>query len=97
MREFSQIMPLSATFRMICVRIPEQIAAVPHFYSRMHDEISSPCNDICRINAETGWCEGCLRTVEEITEWRSSSDDEKREILARVAERKETTPSTPGS
>jgi len=63
-----------------------------HYSTRMNDEIPSPCNEICRINAETGWCEGCLRTLEEITEWRSSSINEKREILARISGRQKPPP-----
>jgi uncharacterized protein len=29
----------------------------------------SPCNRICRIDTATGWCIGCLRTIEEIMDW----------------------------
>jgi hypothetical protein len=31
--------------------------------------VPSPCNNVCRIDAATGWCEGCLRTIEEIAAW----------------------------
>jgi predicted Fe-S protein YdhL (DUF1289 family) len=65
--------------------------------TRMNEEIPSPCTEICRINAETGWCEGCLRTLEEIGEWRFSSVTEKRAILAQLVERGKTTPSVPQS
>ncbi|MBP7667871.1 MAG: DUF1289 domain-containing protein, partial [Burkholderiaceae bacterium] len=30
---------------------------------------ASPCINICRMHASTGWCEGCLRTIDEITTW----------------------------
>ena len=29
--------------------------------------VPSPCNDICRMHAGTGFCEGCGRTIDEIT------------------------------
>ena len=29
----------------------------------------SPCTGICRIDEHTGWCEGCLRTLDEIAGW----------------------------
>jgi hypothetical protein len=32
---------------------------------------------VCRIDAATGWCEGCLRTIEEIAAW-SGLDDASR-------------------
>lgn len=49
--------------------------------------IESPCIDICRMDACTGLCEGCFRTIEEITAWSRADDATKREILERVAER----------
>ena len=30
---------------------------------------ASPCIGICRMHAPTGWCEGCLRTIDEIAAW----------------------------
>ncbi len=32
--------------------------------------MKSPCIDICRFDATTGWCEGCGRTRSEIADWR---------------------------
>jgi uncharacterized protein len=29
----------------------------------------SPCIGICRIDTQRGWCEGCLRTLDEIAAW----------------------------
>jgi predicted Fe-S protein YdhL (DUF1289 family) len=40
------------------------------------------------MNAATGLCEGCWRTLEEIAAWSRLSDDEKRAVLARVAARR---------
>lgn len=51
--------------------------------------VSSPCINICRMSPDTGWCEGCQRTIDEIRRWGGSSDDERRRILAAVAERRE--------
>ncbi|ANQ83484.1 hypothetical protein dqs_0407 [Azoarcus olearius] len=50
----------------------------------------SPCINVCRMDAATGWCEGCLRTLDEIARWGRASDDDKRRILAAVAERRAT-------
>jgi len=50
---------------------------------------ASPCINVCRMSPETGWCEGCQRTIEEITRWSRTSDDDRRSILAAVAERRE--------
>jgi predicted Fe-S protein YdhL (DUF1289 family) len=32
------------------------------------------------MDGATGWCEGCLRTLEEIAHWSLLDDDEKRAI-----------------
>lgn len=45
--------------------------------------VESPCISICRM--VDGYCEGCGRTLDEIAEWSSASDDRRREILARIA------------
>ena len=49
--------------------------------------VASPCIDVCKMDPRTGLCEGCTRTIDEITAWSRIGDDEKRAILARVAER----------
>ncbi|MCZ4304882.1 DUF1289 domain-containing protein [Zoogloeaceae bacterium G21618-S1] len=49
--------------------------------------VESPCIDVCKMDPNSGLCEGCARTIDEITAWSRIGDDEKRAILARVAER----------
>jgi predicted Fe-S protein YdhL (DUF1289 family) len=39
---------------------------------------ASPCINICRMHAGTGWCEGCARTIDEIAAW-SRLDDTTRQ------------------
>lgn len=40
----------------------------------------SPCINVCRMDASSGWCEGCLRTMDEIAGWSLYDDDEKRAV-----------------
>jgi predicted Fe-S protein YdhL (DUF1289 family) len=40
------------------------------------------------MDAATGYCIGCWRTIDEIAAWSRLSDDEKRAVLARVAARR---------
>lgn len=51
--------------------------------------VPSPCINICRMSPDTGWCEGCQRTIDEITRWSRTTYDDRRGILAAVAERRE--------
>jgi predicted Fe-S protein YdhL (DUF1289 family) len=47
----------------------------------------SPCIGVCRIDEATGWCQGCLRTLDEIADWPLLSVREKDTLLVRLAER----------
>ncbi len=51
--------------------------------------VPSPCINVCRMDARTGWCTGCLRTIEEITAWSRLDDDGKRSIWALLPARRE--------
>lgn len=51
--------------------------------------IVSPCINICRMSPASGYCEGCFRTIPEITEWSRASDLRKTAILAEVSARRQ--------
>lgn len=51
-------------------------------------EVASPCVNVCRMNAATGYCEGCYRTIDEIAGWSQFSNPDKRAVLARLLARK---------
>ena len=52
------------------------------------DHPPSPCIGLCWIDASTGLCMGCRRTLDEIAGWPDLSAQEKRDVLARRAERR---------
>lgn len=45
-----------------------------------HACVPSPCINVCRMDASTSWCEGCLRTIDEIAAWSTFDDDAKRAV-----------------
>jgi len=49
---------------------------------------ASPCISVCQIDNKTGYCIGCLRTIDEIRDWVISTPDQRHAILAKIAERK---------
>ena len=51
--------------------------------------VPSPCINICQMVPETGLCQGCLRTIDEIMAWGSASDDAKRGIWAEIRRREQ--------
>ncbi len=52
----------------------------------MQDTVKSPCISVCVLNEED-ICEGCYRSVEEITEWSRLDNDAKRQVMQSVRER----------
>jgi len=50
--------------------------------------VPSPCIDVCRIDAASGWCEGCLRTIDEIAGWSAMTDDGKRAVWQALERRR---------
>jgi predicted Fe-S protein YdhL (DUF1289 family) len=55
----------------------------------MTDDVPSPCISVCVMNAHTGLCEGCTRTIDEIVQWSTASNHAKREIWAEIRRRRE--------
>jgi hypothetical protein len=48
----------------------------------------SPCISVCRMNPRTGLCEGCLRTIDEIAQWSTASEETKRAIWRLIRQRR---------
>jgi predicted Fe-S protein YdhL (DUF1289 family) len=52
------------------------------------DELpSSPCISVCRMSEKTGLCEGCFRTLEEITGWGHRAPEAKKDVWRLIAQR----------
>jgi predicted Fe-S protein YdhL (DUF1289 family) len=51
------------------------------------DPVPSPCNNVCRIDAGTGLCAGCLRSIDEIAAWGSLGEDGRRAVWVRLGVR----------
>jgi uncharacterized protein len=49
--------------------------------------IPSPCTNVCRMDAATGWCIGCGRTLDEIVRWGTTSDGDRDAVMAQLPER----------
>lgn len=65
----------------------QSIAARAMLVRAMAEEIPSPCVSVCRMDLQREYCEGCLRSIDEIRVWHASSDLEKKAIWALIAER----------
>ncbi len=53
------------------------------------NDVASPCVSICVIDAPTGLCAGCFRTLDEIAGWIDLSAAERRAVVAAAAVRRD--------
>ncbi len=49
--------------------------------------VPSPCISVCRISARDGFCEGCFRTLGEVSGWARSSQTAKRLLWQTILQR----------
>ncbi|WP_373889642.1 DUF1289 domain-containing protein [Massilia sp. MB5] len=51
--------------------------------------VPSPCISLCKMNRDSGFCEGCLRTIDEIVAWSQADDAFKRGVWAEIRRREQ--------
>jgi uncharacterized protein len=77
-------------------RLGGRLGGRPRRRPEFDTSVPSPCITVCQVDDATGCCIGCYRSIDEIREWPILSADEKRAVLARIAERKAAA-GTPGA
>ncbi len=50
--------------------------------------VASPCISVCTMDASSGLCIGCYRTLDEIAGWIEFSNDARRALLAALPARR---------
>ena len=56
--------------------------------NRAGETVASPCISVCALDAVTGYCAGCYRTIDEIAGWIDLNDDGRRALLAALRDRR---------
>lgn len=51
--------------------------------------VPSPCVNICQMDEATGWCAGCLRTLDEIALWSQLPEAVKQHVVDGLPARRE--------
>ena len=46
--------------------------------------VPSPCINICRMDATSGWCSGCMRNLAEIAAWSTMPDAGKQAVWSQL-------------
>ena len=54
--------------------------------------VESPCINVCVLDTASGYCTGCLRSLDEIAGWATFSDDERRAVWEALARRRASNP-----
>ncbi len=49
--------------------------------------VPSPCRSVCIMDTQSGWCQGCLRSLTEIAAWGGMSDAQKRMVWQSIPAR----------
>lgn len=49
--------------------------------------LPSPCISVCRMDAASGFCEGCMRTLDEIAAWGMMDNRAKRAVWKQIEQR----------
>ena len=49
--------------------------------------MESPCVKVCTYDPASGLCRGCGRTLQEIGDWFSLRDDQRRAVMEQLPER----------
>ncbi|MFK7765322.1 MAG: DUF1289 domain-containing protein [Roseobacter sp.] len=50
-------------------------------------EVESPCVKICVVHPEARLCTGCLRSIDEITQWSKMSPEARRAVMEELPAR----------
>ena len=50
--------------------------------------IESPCVRVCVIDASSGWCRGCWRTLDEISFWVRYTSEERHQVMQHLEARR---------
>lgn len=56
-------------------------------FARTQTPVGSPCIDVCRLDPASGYCEGCLRSRDEIKAWKALNDPDRLALLATLMRR----------
>lgn len=69
---------------MIDAAAAEALAARAAAVQRASGDVPSPCSSVCRMDAASGLCAGCLRSIDEIAAWSRLDDAARRRVWGAI-------------
>ena len=73
--------PIEAVHQALRERAAQVLAQPPAL------AVPSPCVAVCQMQADTGWCWGCRRTLNEIVQWSTLDLDGQRAVWQAISDR----------
>lgn len=67
--------------------IAQRAREVRALASSSTDPLPSPCISVCRMDAASGLCEGCMRTLDEIAAWGMMDNVSRRAVWKLIEQR----------
>ena len=61
--------------------IPRGVRGMESTPALLLEPMLTPCINVCVIDASTGLCAGCSRSLQEIAGWSAMTDSERRRIM----------------
>ena len=52
------------------------------------DQVPSPCNSVCQMDAAGIYCIGCFRTLDEIAGWADFDNERRRQVWKELGRRR---------
>ena len=65
----------------------EALAELAELAKSTEQGVPSPCISVCRMDAGSGLCQGCFRTLDEIVLWGGLGEHDKRAVWRLVVQR----------
>jgi predicted Fe-S protein YdhL (DUF1289 family) len=56
-------------------------------FENNQSEVKSPCIGVCAVDEDSGLCQGCYRTLDEIKAWWDMAQGEQKSLLMSLEER----------
>ncbi len=66
---------------------PDTLATLAELARATDQPVPSPCISVCRIDAASGLCVGCWRTIDEIIVWGRQTDNQRRGVWRLIKQR----------
>ena len=68
-------------------QLAEQLRRRAERAQRCGNDVPCPCVSVCRVNGDNGFCEGCFRTLSEISSWGRSGPVWQKQLWRTILQR----------